>query len=127
MSLSKPAGGFRLRKTPSEIKLEDIWLPWNFCRVLDREPLKVHKWLRSEGLLAAEMVCSKCKTPMKLNVRSKDAEGYRWRCQTNRGHEASVKEFSFFQGGRTPIQVSKNYFLFQSVQFSLPNWPNTTL
>lgn len=99
-------GAFSKRKVVEDILLEDIWSPWNFYRVLDRESEEVHEWLRSVGLLACNVCCEKCGSSMRLNKRQRDPEGVKWRCQSNRGHEKSVRAYSFFERGHTSIQVS---------------------
>ena len=99
-------GGFVKRKAISDIILEDMWSPWNFYKILDRDSFYVHQWLRKEGLLADKMICPICETEMHLNKRARDPEGFKWRCQTNRGHEKSIREYSFFRGGHTSIQVT---------------------
>ena len=74
----------------------DLWNPWIFYRVFDREPYKVQEWLRKEGILADSMlwVCGK---DMKLNVRSHSPEGYTWRCHRC-DSECNVRKNSWFAG-----------------------------
>lgn len=116
---TKTSGSFANSLPPKKAKIKDLWNPWTFYRVFDRRQSKVHKWLRREGLLANEMVCMKCEAVMHLNKRTRDQEGLAWRCQRNRGHEKSVRAYSFFSQSHLAIQdimeFSRNILLKQTL------------
>ena len=45
--------GFPDRKHAEMATIGDLWNPWIFYRVFNREPYEVQEWLRKEGILTA--------------------------------------------------------------------------
>ena len=88
--------GFPDRKNAEMATIGDLWNPWIFYSVFDREPYKVQEWLRKVGILADSMLCV-CGKDMKLNLRSHSPEDYTWRCHRC-DSECNVRKNSWFTG-----------------------------
>ena len=105
-------GAFVRRKTNlSEISFTDFQNPWTFSYLFLSSQKDILDWLMEHKLLANELKCLHCENDCKISRRSRNIDGYSWRCTSNRNHEFTLRKFSFFEGSKFPIQDIMQFLL----------------
>ena len=77
------------------------------------------QWLRGRGLLAQQMTCSKCYTPIEERVYARVSDGVIWRCLTkNCRATVSIGKGSFFDGSHLPLTKLTDLMYYWSMEMS---------
>ena len=96
-----------------DIEFSDFHNDVVFCRLIDDEQsrqgdyLYFISWLMSHGLLLNSMKCDRCQTNCTLGKRTKNKDGYSWRCPS-RKHEYSIRINSWFEHSHLALQDIMN-------------------
>ena len=86
-----------------DIAFKDFQNPWTFHNLFNSDDDEVFQWLRTNGLLAKEVMCRNCNTMASLKRRSRIPDGYSFRCPGSK-HEFSMRKNSFFEGSAYNIR-----------------------
>ena len=81
----------------------------------------------NHGLLMSSKNCASCDKPCKLCKRSKNKDGYSWRCPS-RKHEFSIRLDSWFEQSHLVLQVKGHPKLLEFFpSYSLLAWSNSQI
>ena len=96
---------YRLRKEQvNDIVICDFDNPYTFSLLMLSEQQQLIQFLQHNGLLCDDVICEKCSSVCRTALRSRESEGFSFRCQKDKNHEYSIKRYSMFSNCQINIR-----------------------